>query len=86
MLPGNINERIVLFANKHAGFEGQLFSKTGEIGGSKPVLTVDKHGWARISEQRRNQGTKVKAEGGKARKRKQDVDTNGHEFIQLRSR
>jgi len=33
MLPGNINERIVLFANKHEGFKGHLFSKTGQIGG-----------------------------------------------------
>jgi hypothetical protein len=33
MLPGNINDRIVTFANKHEGFEGHLFSKTGEIGG-----------------------------------------------------
>jgi len=33
MLPGNINERIVTFANKHDGFEGQLFLKTGQFGG-----------------------------------------------------
>ena len=33
MLPGNINERIVTFANKHKGFEGHLFLKTGQIGG-----------------------------------------------------
>jgi len=33
MLPGNINDRIVVFANKHEGFEGHLFSKTGQIGG-----------------------------------------------------
>ena len=32
-------------------------------------------------EQRRNQGTKIKAKSGKARKRKQDVDTNGHELL-----
>ena len=35
MLPGNINDRIVTFANKHEGFEGQLFSKTGQNGGVK---------------------------------------------------
>jgi len=29
MLPGNINERIVVFANKHEGFDRHLFSKTG---------------------------------------------------------
>ena len=33
MLPGNINDRIVVFANKHRGFEGQLFSKTGQMEG-----------------------------------------------------
>jgi hypothetical protein len=33
MLPGNINDRIVVFANKHEGFEGHLFSKTGQVGG-----------------------------------------------------
>jgi len=33
MLPGNINDRIVTFANKYEGFEGYLFLKTGQIGG-----------------------------------------------------
>ena len=33
MLPGNINERIVTFANKYKGFEGHLFLKTGQNGG-----------------------------------------------------
>jgi hypothetical protein len=33
MLPGNINERIVVFANKYEGFEGQLFLKTGVLRG-----------------------------------------------------
>jgi len=33
MLPGNINDRIVVFANKHEGFEGHLFLKTGQMEG-----------------------------------------------------
>ena len=35
MLPGNINERIVLFANKHEGFDAHLFSKTGQMVGAR---------------------------------------------------
>jgi len=35
MLLGNINDRIVTFANKYKGFEGQLFLKTGQFGGGK---------------------------------------------------
>jgi len=38
MLPGNINDRIAVFANKHEGFEGYLFSKTGQIGGVKAEI------------------------------------------------
>jgi hypothetical protein len=33
MLPGNINDRIVVSANKDEGFEAYLFSKTGQFEG-----------------------------------------------------
>ena len=33
MLPGNINDRITTFANKHGGFDRHLFLKTGQKGG-----------------------------------------------------
>jgi len=38
MLPGNINDRIVVFANKHEGFERHLFLKTGQNGGRKQPI------------------------------------------------
>jgi len=41
MLPGNINDRIATFANKHEGFEGHLFSKIGEFRGEKRKLTTE---------------------------------------------
>jgi len=58
MLPGNINDRIVTLANKHAGFEGRLFSKTGQIEGENRKLTTDEHRWTQIFEQQRREDAK----------------------------
>ena len=70
MLPGNINGRIATFANKHEGFDRHLFLKTGEFRGENRFSTTDEHRCTQIFEQPSNQGTKVKAKGGKAGKRK----------------
>ena len=38
MLLGNINGRIATFANKHEGFGGHIFLKTGEFRGENREL------------------------------------------------
>ena len=64
MLPGNINDRIATFANKHEGFDRHLFLKTGEYRGENSMLTKEpmigtRHRWTQIFEQRATKGMKT---------------------------
>jgi hypothetical protein len=54
MLPGNINGRIVTFANKDEGFDRQLFLKKGQKTGKKQKKDLDTNGHELLN----NEGTK----------------------------